>query len=250
MGWVRRVNLIFLIKGHTKNACDRNFNLLKSQWRHSNVYTMENTFELLNKCENVTAVNAVNLFYDYDKMFDIYDRRPEPGTIVMNHCFEFTKASTKQKGLHQITMTSKEANNSHGHYQQILTKKPKHMTNAIRQLALLYHKPDKIDGTGLVPIKQVDLFTKWRHIVPFQYKDIVCPEPPQHIKEKAEKDRNKNKKSGLLDFIHEPTQNENEKSNSQTENNIDTSNKSKKSKNTTRNKKTSPMRKKLRSYKK
>ena len=32
MVW-EKVNLIFLIKGHTKNACDRNFNLLKSDWR-------------------------------------------------------------------------------------------------------------------------------------------------------------------------------------------------------------------------
>ena len=53
----------------------------------------------------------------------------------------------------------------------------------------MYHKPKQISGPGLPPIKHVDIFTKWRQIVHFEYKDITCPEPSQEIKNKAKTDR-------------------------------------------------------------
>ena len=40
-GWFKKVSFIFLIKGHTKNACDRMFNVLKVKWHNSNVYTLQ-----------------------------------------------------------------------------------------------------------------------------------------------------------------------------------------------------------------
>ena len=40
-GCFNRVNLIFLVKGHTKNDCDRMFNRLKIRWLKSNVYTFK-----------------------------------------------------------------------------------------------------------------------------------------------------------------------------------------------------------------
>ena len=64
LAWAKAVNLTFLIKGHTKNACDRNFNLLKREWRNRNIYTMEQTFNVLNACENVHAIDASGFFFN------------------------------------------------------------------------------------------------------------------------------------------------------------------------------------------
>ncbi len=91
-------------------------------------------------------------------------------------------------------MTTKEFENSNSLHSQQLLKKPQNMTYPIRQLSFIYHKPNQISGPGLPPIKQVDLFTKWRQIVPFEYKDITFPEPSQEIKDKAKTDKSKNKK--------------------------------------------------------
>jgi hypothetical protein len=43
MGYFRRVNFIFLVVGHTKNAADRlfKFNALKLDYRKQNIYTMK-----------------------------------------------------------------------------------------------------------------------------------------------------------------------------------------------------------------
>ena len=39
--------LYFLIAGHTKNCCDRWFNILKATYRMSNIYTMEMLLAML-----------------------------------------------------------------------------------------------------------------------------------------------------------------------------------------------------------
>ena len=52
--YFQEVEFLFLVVGHTKNACDRYFNQLKTIPRKTNTYTMD---ELLNKlafCEEVS----------------------------------------------------------------------------------------------------------------------------------------------------------------------------------------------------
>jgi hypothetical protein len=41
MEYFEEVNFIFLVVGHKKNCCDRMFNLLKIQYRKSNIYGTE-----------------------------------------------------------------------------------------------------------------------------------------------------------------------------------------------------------------
>ena len=43
----QRVEIIFLIMGHTKNICDRRFKDLKNKFHHCNVYTMDQLLKTL-----------------------------------------------------------------------------------------------------------------------------------------------------------------------------------------------------------
>ena len=189
-GWAESVNLIFLIKGHTKNACDRNFNLLKKEWRHKNIYTMEQTFDVLNACENVHAIDASGLFYDWDSLYDGFYKKPESGSVNKNHIFSFTISNIDKRCI----MTSKEAANSEDTHQQNLFYLQRNLKLCYRKLRLLFKNPKYIKPPGLSAIKQVDLFIKWRPIVPFQYKDITCPEPSDEVKLAAKSIKNKNRK--------------------------------------------------------
>ena len=47
---------IFLVKGHTKNDCDRMFNLMKYDYRSVNVYTPPELLELINRHPQVKAI--------------------------------------------------------------------------------------------------------------------------------------------------------------------------------------------------
>lgn len=69
-GWFKSVNLIFLVKGHTKNDCDRNFNMLKIQWHPSNVYTFQQALDVLGEANYVNPIDASNIHLDYSSLFE------------------------------------------------------------------------------------------------------------------------------------------------------------------------------------
>ena len=80
--YFRKINLIFLVKGHTKNMCDRMFNSMKSRYHHRNVYTLKDTFRILNLDDNVTVYPTSSTdFYDWDSIFDTIYKRPKAGSI-------------------------------------------------------------------------------------------------------------------------------------------------------------------------
>eukprot|EP00977_Amphora_coffeiformis_P026919 scaffold31684_cov139-Amphora_coffeaeformis.AAC.1 len=56
LGIYKRVNVAFLVAGHTKNICDRLFNLLKLVYRKSNLFGMHQLLGVLNMAEDVTAI--------------------------------------------------------------------------------------------------------------------------------------------------------------------------------------------------
>ena len=64
MGCAKQMNLIFLVKGHTKNSCDRNFNLLKTDWRKKDIFAMEDTLKILDQSDYVEVINAAGCFFD------------------------------------------------------------------------------------------------------------------------------------------------------------------------------------------
>jgi folylpolyglutamate synthase/dihydropteroate synthase len=59
MGYFRRVNFIFLVVGHTKNAADRLFNSLKHEYRKQDIFTMEVLIRKLSASDCVTVIPTV-----------------------------------------------------------------------------------------------------------------------------------------------------------------------------------------------
>jgi hypothetical protein len=55
-GIFKRVNFLFLVRGHKKNPCDRIFNILKLRFRKQNVCTMEQLLQVLNEPDQVNAI--------------------------------------------------------------------------------------------------------------------------------------------------------------------------------------------------
>ena len=173
IGWFREINFIFLIKGHTKNECDRMFNLLKISWRKSNIYCFSQALEVLNSVDDVTAIDAsCNYHHDYDKTFKAFYKQPVSGTIQKNHIFSF-----KKDNMNNVIMFTKRSANAKVTSSQSLKKREKPFQSKIRQLRLLHATIDGLDPIGLKPIKQVHLYTKWRKFIPQQYRDETCPLP-------------------------------------------------------------------------
>ena len=86
--YFKRVEFIFYVKGHTKNTCDRMFNLLKLRYHASNVYTMDMLHETLNEVEAVTfEIVTSKVFLNLDAHFDKVYKNFKAGTVRDNHIF-------------------------------------------------------------------------------------------------------------------------------------------------------------------
>ena len=57
--YFKKVQLMFLIIGHTKNACDHLFNALKNLYRQENIYTFPQLLIRLDKSDKVTVTESV-----------------------------------------------------------------------------------------------------------------------------------------------------------------------------------------------
>jgi hypothetical protein len=70
MRYFKRVSFVFLIVGHTKNACDRLFNYLKHEYRKKNIFTMDKLIVALDVSAKITLDPTVaSNFLDYDGTF-------------------------------------------------------------------------------------------------------------------------------------------------------------------------------------
>ena len=70
MRYFKRVSFVFLIVGHTKNACDCLFNSLKHEHRKKNIFTMDELNVALGVSAKISVVPTVaSDFLDYDGAF-------------------------------------------------------------------------------------------------------------------------------------------------------------------------------------
>ena len=88
LGYYQTINLCFLVRGHTKNACDRMFILLKQNFHHKNVYTMKKLHENLNSNKHfeVLLANEVD-FYNFNGLLSKYYAAPQSGSVNRTHMF-------------------------------------------------------------------------------------------------------------------------------------------------------------------
>jgi hypothetical protein len=151
-GFFLRVNLIFLVKGHTKNMCDRAFNLLKLEYHNKNIYSTEELMNVLNIHPQVTAIKVDESdFHDWDSVFDELYLRPS-GFTEKPHNFSFSHVAP--------------CSVSYSMYDgQVVT------TKNLRKVApdrdeILKLTPDLLTAPGMKDIKRMELWAKWRPLVP------------------------------------------------------------------------------------
>jgi hypothetical protein len=81
-----KVELIFYIRGHTKNACNCLFNQLKLCYHKSQTFTMGQMVQTMNEGPNVTLKEVMaDAFLDYGEMLDRFYKKFPGGAIQRNH---------------------------------------------------------------------------------------------------------------------------------------------------------------------
>lgn len=178
-----KVEFIFYLRGHTKNVCDRLFNLLKLRYHRSNVYTMEMLVEVLNMMDDISFTHVPSdVFYNFDKMLDIFYKNFKPGTIQKNHYFVVDSSEP-------TTMLSKlfiddTSTDRYNHRKAVKE----------RDFDLSHFTLERLNAPGIREIKQVELWKNWSQFVPHPHKQIICPKPPQDIIDKIRKEKSAKQK--------------------------------------------------------
>jgi hypothetical protein len=172
--YFERVEFMFYIRGHTKNACDHTFNQMKLKHHKKDIFAWGRVIETLNTREHVNVVDAKeDILKNYGAMLDTFYRNFKIGTIPKNHIFKVEdtdKTMSMQCTVHSDPPFINQPTIKQG---QVLGEK-----RTARIDALLGHT---VKAPGLHPIKQVELYKKFRSFVPSWYWDETFPRPINEV---------------------------------------------------------------------
>jgi len=162
LGYYKRVNIIFLVTRHMKNACDRLFNALKVDQQSKNLFTMEQMLESLNASKHCTAVCILpEWIRDFDAFEDNIYRRIQSGSVKKNHHFY---SDSMTPGVLHVHKTSAAA---YPIKVQLLAKTSNHrkaLLDGFNHTTLSSVK--QASPPSLKKIKRVELFKKWCKYIP------------------------------------------------------------------------------------
>jgi hypothetical protein len=182
--YYKKVNIIFLVAGHTKNAADRLFNLLKTIYRKSQVYTMEQLQEILDENQYVECVKVGKQdFVDFGKFEDkIYKHSPLTGNTKK---FQLFYSHDGDMGA----LFGKDTCSASTSFRMDLKKgKEAERQNILKDFD--FEMLDRLDDVeGIRRIKQVELYTKWRKHVPDEHKSPLYDHPGEDIMLSVKEDR-------------------------------------------------------------
>jgi hypothetical protein len=195
MKYFRTVEFVFYIRGQTKNACDM-FNKMKLKYHKKGIFSWSKSITTLGVKEHVLIVDAKeSMFKDYGALLDTFYGNLNTNTIQMNHLFKFEDTDVS------LSMQCATHVGAEFILQQML-KKGQVMGQARMDAmnAFMHETPKPL---GLRPIKQVELFKKFRPFVPRKFWAETCPRPSDeimlHIKDESEENRKKKEKSTQQD---------------------------------------------------
>jgi hypothetical protein len=185
--YYRTVNIIFLVAGHTKNAADRLFNLLKQLFRKSQVYTMEQLVGVLNENQYVECLKVGK--DDFYKIGDFED------TLYTSGSSSALSGNTKKYQLFTSSdvepgvLLAKESNSSNDVVRMDMRKGyDDHRSEILSNFD--FEELEQLDDCpGIRRIKQVELFSKWRKHVPDKYKSPLYDNPGEEVLKSVKDDR-------------------------------------------------------------
>jgi len=160
MGVASVARAAFLVRGHTKNDCDRLFNVMKKEYRNNNIYTPDDLVKSLQHPQVEPVHVDADAFFDWDAVEEMYISRPV-GETNQNHMF--TVDINTDKGNSMAVAVA------HGEPTKALwLVKP-----AARDHNMAFWKalqPAGIPACGLQDIKWLELYSKWGPLIPEQHK--------------------------------------------------------------------------------
>lgn len=202
-----------MVVGHTKNAADRLFNALKREYRHKNIYVMEELIDVLSVSNSVTIHEAKETdFYDWEGYLSKFYTQIK-GKIKENHIFSC--ASEDIAGNQIIVKLRKSDRDCDVPVHHLAIKRNFEGRALYPKLEdAIQNRPNVMKSTPLVhlvspginPYKKVEMNERYLQFVPEKFCNDQLYQPPTEKEKKIvkeEKDEKgvvrKNKRKKMMD---------------------------------------------------
>jgi hypothetical protein len=137
--------------------------------------------QTLNMQHHVTFTEVQSdVFFDYGELLDRFYKAFPGGSIQGNHIF-WADASKPS------VLYTKETDEAPVITLPFRNDKFVQQQNRLRELKGFALK--SIPAPGIKPIKQVELYMKWRKFVPDSFQDEICPKPSTEVINQVTSDR-------------------------------------------------------------
>jgi hypothetical protein len=150
---------IFLVRGHTKNDCDRLFNTMKKEYRKTNCFSPQDLINGMHHDKIKPITVAPDAFQDWDKLENNYMKAPVQ--VNVNHIF--TVDINRNNGNSMWLQVSSDAIET----EQVLVM-PLYYNNDAQFWKDL--APQTIPPCGIQDIKWQELYKKWGKYIPEEKK--------------------------------------------------------------------------------
>jgi hypothetical protein len=179
-GIAKVVRAIFLVKGHTKNDCDRLFNTMKKEYRTTNCYTKEDLIASINHDSVEATMVPPETFRNWDALQNKHMAVPT-GKVTSNHVF--TVDINRNNGN---SMAFQECDESP------ITEKTMVKPAFRNEDATFWNELQAavIPSVGLQDIKWIEMHDKWgRYIPPDKKKEwrYYNEKPPPEVYKRVTK---------------------------------------------------------------
>jgi hypothetical protein len=181
-GFFRDVTILFFIRGHTKNACDWMFNIMKKKYHKRDTITFAQLRESLVVDGQVRIVQATPAtFKEWDDALKGFYTKFATGLIFKNHVFACNLSAPTM-------MNIKEWRDAETDSKRDFVKRGTNGPNCAQLMKEFQLR--QLKKPGLKEIKQVELWTKWQKFIPQQFQVEICPEPEAEVLQRIKNEKN------------------------------------------------------------
>lgn len=170
LGFLKHVELKFMIRGHTHCLVDGGHGIIKKEWQKRNVFNIEQAAQVVLESSSVASMQHATIlrpenFFNWEKLLEKHFKK-----LPKILSFQEFKMDATYKGTLRYRERQKDSWQKTQLYYKKLPDDFSSMQNV--QDVLIQLKPP-----GISEEKQKDLYEKVRKYVPEEFKDSICPKP-------------------------------------------------------------------------
>ena len=179
VGFLRHVEMKFLVKGHTHCSVDGGHGIIKKEWRKHNVFTIEQAVKVVEGSSPIAGLHYATIlkpndFFDWEKLLSKYFKK-----LSNLLSFQYFEMDSARPGI----IRYRRQHNDPWLETQIMKQGADAIPFEFSSIESIQDALAQLDTPGIPKKKQKILYEKVRKYVPVKYRDAICPVPGDYLQQ-------------------------------------------------------------------